>query len=384
MISALLLRHILDQELEDRENGKPPKVAFFLVDKVALCYQQYEVLSRNLEHPVTKLFGDKNVPIGSTEFWKDLFMNNMVVVCTAQILLDSLSSGFIRMERINLLIFDEAHHTKKNHPYARIIKDFYLRTEKPEQPRILGMTASPVDAKTTEVGAVAARLESMLASEIATVSDETLAQQHASRKLVEIKEEYRRLDPPDVSCTDLWRDINQRIWANPVFRIHLNNSKEASSTLGPWCADRYWQFVVTEREILKLMARTEADAASRAMTVQQGDMAVAAIKEVRKLVEDHEFRLPTARGANFSAMATQQGGVMVYRNDMSSKVETLREVLENEFRNMGTERAIVFVEKRFSAFLLSDVFQQETFSIPGVNTGFMVSRRTLDFGQESC
>jgi endoribonuclease Dicer len=67
------------------------------------------------------------------------------------------------MEQINLLIFDEAHHTKKNHVYARyillslfvvctdkkyrIIRDSYLQVEPSKQPRIFGMTASPVDTK---------------------------------------------------------------------------------------------------------------------------------------------------------------------------------------------------------------------------------------------
>lgn len=31
LIAVLLLKHILDKELEDRALGKPPRIAFFLV-----------------------------------------------------------------------------------------------------------------------------------------------------------------------------------------------------------------------------------------------------------------------------------------------------------------------------------------------------------------
>jgi endoribonuclease Dicer len=53
------------------------------------------------------------------DVWSKYINDYMVVVCTAEILKQGLLSSFIRMEQINLLIFDEAHHTKKDHPYAR-------------------------------------------------------------------------------------------------------------------------------------------------------------------------------------------------------------------------------------------------------------------------
>ena len=56
--------------------------------------------------------------------------------------------AFIRMADINLLIFDEAHHAKKEHPYARIMSDFYIANPRDDpRPRVFGMTASPVDVQ---------------------------------------------------------------------------------------------------------------------------------------------------------------------------------------------------------------------------------------------
>jgi len=71
---------------------------------------------------------------------------------------------------VNLLIFDECHHAKKNHAYARyeprifdqktisanfssIMRDFYVPLEEAKRPRIFGMTASPVDARVDVVKA---------------------------------------------------------------------------------------------------------------------------------------------------------------------------------------------------------------------------------------
>lgn len=74
---------------------------------------------------------------------------------TADVLYNCLTHAFIKMTDINLLCFDEAHHAKKNHVYARIIKDFYLCEPVAKRPRVFGMTASPVDARVDDVVAAA-------------------------------------------------------------------------------------------------------------------------------------------------------------------------------------------------------------------------------------
>ncbi|KAF7550629.1 hypothetical protein G7Z17_g5598 [Cylindrodendrum hubeiense] len=277
--TALLLRHMLDQELEDRAVGKHKKVAFFLVEKVALCFQQFAVLNCNLEHPMTKYFGDMTGLMKTKAFWDKQFEENMVVVCTAQILLDCLSNGFIKMNQINLLIFDEAHHAKKNHPYAQIIKNHYIRGVG-ERPRILGMTASPVDCQTKDVKVAAAELESMLCSEIATLSDEVRANSDAHRqKVVETKETYDRLECPADSATDLWHRISEQVTYNSQFRSLLEFTKEASSSLGSWCADRYWKLLITDTETARLAARTGRDFAQD-FASKQAERAAEAIKTV--------------------------------------------------------------------------------------------------------
>ena len=52
LISVLLLRWTIDQELERRESGMPRKISIFLVASVTLAYQQLSVLENNLDHKV--------------------------------------------------------------------------------------------------------------------------------------------------------------------------------------------------------------------------------------------------------------------------------------------------------------------------------------------
>ena len=88
---------------------------------MTLVFQQFTVLERNLDQKVERFCGEMGCDLWSKETWRKVFAENMVIVCTAEILAQCLMHSFISMDEINLLIFDEAHHTKRNHPYARSV-----------------------------------------------------------------------------------------------------------------------------------------------------------------------------------------------------------------------------------------------------------------------
>ncbi|KAM0263988.1 hypothetical protein ACHAPA_008477 [Fusarium lateritium] len=367
LISALLLRHHLEQELEARALGSPKKVAFFLVEKVALCVQQHTVLSCNLgDYPVAQFIGDTTGLVKTKEYWDAQFSENMVIVCTAHILLDCLNNGFITMSQINLLVFDEAHHAKKEHPYARIMRLHYY-CHKGERPRVLGMTASPVDSHTTDVRVTALELERALDCEIATVSDEVLAESMARQKQVEETVEYKTLKSPEDTRTQLWDSILEQISRNELFKASLDFTKECSSVLGPWCADRYWQLSITEIETQRLENRT-GDVFFGDKTVARSDRATEAVRRVGEIVEDHQF-----------------GTIKPRSEGLSSKVKSLYEILHHAFTVDGTKRCIVFVEKRFTASLLSDLYNQTSMRISGMTASYMVGGQSgrMNFGRMS-
>lgn len=119
LIAVLLLKWIIDQELEHRAAGKGSKISFFLVASVTLVYQQCSVLKTNLDHAVARVCGADNADNWNRSKWMKLLSDNKVIVCTAEILHQCLAHSYVTMKQINLLIFDEAHHAKKNHAYAR-------------------------------------------------------------------------------------------------------------------------------------------------------------------------------------------------------------------------------------------------------------------------
>ncbi|PFH63142.1 hypothetical protein XA68_17251 [Ophiocordyceps unilateralis] len=351
LIAALLLRHTLDQELERRAVGEAHRVAFFLVDKVALCVQQYSVLRANLEHPVARFHGEMAGVMRTKEYWDQQLASNMVFVCTARVLLDCLNNGFLQMRQINLLIFDEAHHTKKNHAYARIIKDHYRRQPGDARPRILGMTASPVDTQTRDLRAAASELETMLCSEIATVSDETLMQNQAQRQQIELCEYYARLVPPEDARTTLWNRLAALMSDDYGYRVHLESSQEAASTLGPRCADRYWELLVTEAEIVKRTGQAHAEG--------EADKVEEKMRKVQKMIREN------------AAKAQPRA------DDFSSKFKALRSYLEDAFTRQDTRRCIVFVQKRYTALLLADAFEHADQRVNGMNPSYTVGSQAL-------
>jgi ERCC4-related helicase len=74
-----------------------------------LCEQQLEVLSGSIPQiPMRLLVGSDGVEHWSDqETWDIVLHNFRVVVSTHAVLADALTHGFVTMERLALLIFDE-------------------------------------------------------------------------------------------------------------------------------------------------------------------------------------------------------------------------------------------------------------------------------------
>lgn len=130
------------------------QLSWFIAPTVALCEQQKNVIERSIPVPVGIVSG-ANEPDQwkDATLWERVLRSHRIVVSTPQVLLDALRHGYISLGRdISLIIFDEAHHAVDNHPYNRIMKEFYVRLASPDaetpdaetRPMVLGLTASPI------------------------------------------------------------------------------------------------------------------------------------------------------------------------------------------------------------------------------------------------
>ncbi|KAL8339952.1 hypothetical protein RB601_006198 [Gaeumannomyces tritici] len=354
LISILLIRHIIEKELETRSQGKENRATFFLVDKVTLVWQQTKQLHSNLDFAITGIHGDSVTHLwNDIEYWQKLRSDNMVIVCTAEILYTCLARGYINMRQINLLVFDEAHHTKKNHPYARIIKDFYVTEEDPDaRPRVLGMTASPFDTKTIHIEKAASELERLLHSEIATIADDELLKAIGNRA-EERNVPYAFL--PHREPTDLCKKLETLLRSHSQFKKAFSTAKIVASELGPWCADRLWELKFQDDSGLEGRAesnsRRENSEWQMCETDQLGDLREAAL-----IVKNSALGPPQDDG-------------------LSSKTLKLLEILEENFCSETSTQCIVFVERRDVAVLLTDLVQNPAMSVrfPYLNAAYLIA-----------
>ncbi|PVH89342.1 P-loop containing nucleoside triphosphate hydrolase protein [Cadophora sp. DSE1049] len=124
------------------------QIIWFLAPTVALCEQQYNYISTQITQVQSKfLSGADNVDRWTEQKqWDAILKNVRIVVSTYQILLDALSNGFVPMESLALIVFDEVHNCVNKYPGAKIMSSFYHPRKDSGQslPHILGLTASPV------------------------------------------------------------------------------------------------------------------------------------------------------------------------------------------------------------------------------------------------
>lgn len=133
-------------------------MAWFFAPTVALCAQQKAVIQTYLPVSVGLVSGALEPDQWkSAELWERVLSTHRVIVSTPQVFLDALRHAYIDLGKdISLLVFDEAHHATGDHPYARIMVEFYHRIkDRPttdrifgisqvNRPYIMGLTASPI------------------------------------------------------------------------------------------------------------------------------------------------------------------------------------------------------------------------------------------------
>ncbi|GAA5964450.1 hypothetical protein JCM21900_005750 [Sporobolomyces salmonicolor] len=144
-VAILLMRRLAALPPSSSEH----KLVIFLTPTVALVEQQAQAIAERTTLRVKRFIGADGVDYWERERWIKQLDAADVCVMSPQIWLNVLANAYWSMDRVSLLVFDEAHHASKRHPYAEIMRNHYhplkARTGAVALPRILGLTkASPI------------------------------------------------------------------------------------------------------------------------------------------------------------------------------------------------------------------------------------------------
>ncbi|KAF7353674.1 Dicer-like protein 1 [Mycena venus] len=226
---------------------QPRAKSIFLVPKVPLVEQQGQFIASHSALRVLRLHGALEIDLADRSGWIRKFENHDVFVMTPQIFLNLITHSLWAIDKVALIIFDECHHARKNHPYNGIMRE-YFEVDEQRRPKIFGMTASPVCNIKDASGSLAA-LERNLDSKVVTVHNhvDELAE-HVPKVIKQYPsppEEYDFPSPTLWACLSAfkstfdslnlgWDEIERR-YANTLFN------------LGPYCASMYLYFEIDHR-----------------------------------------------------------------------------------------------------------------------------------------
>ncbi|KAJ1860662.1 Dicer-like protein 1, partial [Coemansia sp. RSA 2703] len=158
------------------------------------------------------------------------------------VLLNALRAGRAHMADIDLLVFDECHHARGNHPYALIMREFYNRCDPEDRPHVFGMTASPLNAKQTAQESVM-HLQAVLDSNVCTVD---LTAKTDVPRLQQTNLCYEYLLPPDYSHTPLTLAIAEKCADSVTAKSAMKLVPVLMGILGPYGVDQMWHHYIRQ------------------------------------------------------------------------------------------------------------------------------------------
>jgi hypothetical protein len=124
----------------------PSKLVVMVVDRVPLVQQQCEAIHRDTGMSVCPISGETNHNVALQALRNGCYA---ALVVTAGALCNFLRQDKLRITDFSVVVLDECHHVTGEHPYTTILK-LTAKCEAALQPRIVGLSASPISATTQE------------------------------------------------------------------------------------------------------------------------------------------------------------------------------------------------------------------------------------------
>lgn len=129
-----------------------------------------------LPFKVAIVCGDSGVDFWEKADWNQLLDDHQIIVATAQCIVDAVKHSFLKLEQVNVAVFDECHRGTKDHPFKELMKMFETKkdTLDLDKIRIIGLSGMLIgnDNKISErsVATDLQTLECVFRSTIVTVN----------------------------------------------------------------------------------------------------------------------------------------------------------------------------------------------------------------------
>ncbi|KAF9533589.1 hypothetical protein CPB83DRAFT_757321 [Crepidotus variabilis] len=364
LISILLIKWIASQS---KSCGK---VIVFLVPRVTLVDQQKETIKKHAALKVTKLHGAMEIDLSDRVGWKRKLEKYDVFVMTAQVFLNLITHGLWSIKQVSLMIFDECHHTRRNHPYNNILREYHQLPPN-QRPKIFGMTASPI-WNTSKPEASISELESNMNAKIMGVRENIAELELNTPKPVEVIEVYP-LPPEEYECplTALYQCleiIDSSTWRelDIPFDTLKNRYLATYNNTGPYAAAMFL-YLELKRHLIRL---NDADVGIECDG--QGDLTsapCASVRDERSLIrvilDEFRYYFPPDPFSHEIPVA-------VSLTWCTPKVKCLVDILLRFESQSPTFQCIVFVEQRQVASTLSKVLLVIPEANKRLRTGYLV------------
>ncbi|CCM04515.1 uncharacterized protein FIBRA_06696 [Fibroporia radiculosa] len=357
-ISTLLIKWISARHIGLR------KIIVFLVPKVALVDQQGDFIAKQTPLRVIKCCGATAVDLSDRQGWKKELDRADVLVMTAQIFLNLLTHSHWSLDKVSLMVFDECHHTRKNHAYNGIMRE-YFQCPTQDRPKIFGMTASPIWNPKDAVESLAT-LERNLDAKVIAVRQHVGELMDHSPKPQELLHEY----PPPLQSypvyptPTLWERMNlQQLPPNigiPIDKIRTRYEVTYAS-LGPFGAELYLYNDIKQRitQIFQQISGVDIDYLSVGYAdTAGGDSVVPNLPDVELPAELEDLQDALVEYRSFFEDDSNSNSVplTVHLKWCSPKVRELIDILFGHYTS--TFQGIVFVEQRHVAACLATMLSR--------------------------
>lgn len=348
----------------ERQKKFPGSKALILAPTKPLVEQHLETFKKNLP----ELFATLEIFTGSinSEKRRKLFQRADIIFSTPQCISNDVRKGLYSLEEVSLIVIDEAHRCLKNYAYTQVVNRYKSQAL---NPRILGLTASP-GHEMSKIKEICKHLDS---EEIEIRSRDS---EDVKDYLQELEFEKVEVDFPKefieirVLLKSQYDNLVQQLRnrkllfapANKVTLLQLQNRLAPKITQRDFNAIAGISICAQAIKLSHAMELLETQTLS-GLEDYMKNMIEQAKQKKSKAVQN----LTKAPQFNAAMISLQQ---LIAKKIEHPKIEKLKEIIEEQFKNNPKSKTIIFSQFRETSLKISQTLR----GIKGINSEMFVGQ----------